>query len=90
MKTRMEHDLIGDKEIPNEVYYGVQTARAQENFHITGVLLSQFPTFIESLAKVKKATALANYNLGTLEENKKMQFVQLVTKLLQVHYMINS
>ncbi|AXX93468.1 aspartate ammonia-lyase [Malaciobacter molluscorum LMG 25693] len=71
MKTRMEHDLIGDKEIPNEVYYGVQTARAQENFHITGVLLSQFPTFIESLAKVKKATALANYNLGTLEENKK-------------------
>lgn len=67
----MEHDLIGDKEISNECYYGVQTARAAENFHITGVTLSSFPTFIISLAKVKKAAALANYELGLLAENKK-------------------
>ena len=71
MSTRMEHDLIGDKEISNECYYGVQTARAAENFHITGVTLSSFPTFIISLAKVKKAAALANYELGLLAENKK-------------------
>ena len=71
MSTRMEHDLIGDKEISNECYYGVQTARASENFHITGVTLSSFPTFIISLAKVKKAAALANYELGLLAENKK-------------------
>ncbi|AXH10788.1 aspartate ammonia-lyase [Malaciobacter halophilus] len=71
MTKRMEHDLIGDREIDNELYYGVQTARAQENFHITGVTLSQFPTFITSLAKVKKACALANYNLNLLEEHKK-------------------
>ncbi|QKF80898.1 aspartate ammonia-lyase [Halarcobacter ebronensis] len=71
MTVRMEHDLIGDREIPNEVYYGVQTLRAKENFNITGVTLSQFPTFITSIAKVKKACALANNELGLLEENKK-------------------
>ena len=53
MRTRIEHDLIGDKEISNECYYGVQTARAMENFHITGVTLGSFPTFLESIAKVK-------------------------------------
>lgn len=71
MTKRMEHDLIGDREIPNEAYYGVQTLRAKENFNITGVTLSQFPTFIISIAKVKKACALANHELGLLEENKK-------------------
>lgn len=71
MSTRMEHDLIGDKEISNECYYGVQTARAAENFHITGITLSSFPTFIVSLAKVKKAAALANFELGLLAEAKK-------------------
>ena len=44
-------DLIGDKEIAGHAYYGVQTARAQENFHITGVTLSNFSTFITSLAE---------------------------------------
>lgn len=71
MTKRMEHDLIGDREIPNEAYYGVQTLRAKENFNITGITLSQFPTFIISIAKVKKACALANHELGLLEENKK-------------------
>jgi len=71
MSKRIEHDLLGDKEIPSEVYYGIQTARAAENFDITGVLLSGFPTFIASLAKVKKSVALANYDLELLEENKK-------------------
>ena len=71
MTLRMEHDLIGDREIPNDVYYGVQSSRAKDNFNITGITLSQFPTFITSLAKVKKAVALANYELGLLEEKKK-------------------
>jgi aspartate ammonia-lyase len=71
MSTRMEHDLIGDKEISNECYYGVQTARAAENFHITGITLAKFPTFITSLAKVKKAAALANYELGLLSRKQK-------------------
>jgi len=71
MTKRMEHDLIGDREIPEGAYYGVQTLRAKENFNITGIKLSQFPTFITSLVKVKKSCALANHELGLLEENKK-------------------
>lgn len=71
MSFRIEHDLIGDKEIPNNCYYGVQTARAQENFHITGITLEKFPAFIVALAQVKKAAALANCELGILSEEKK-------------------
>ena len=71
MTFRVEHDLIGEKQIPGDCYYGVQTARGKDNFHITGVTLSGFPTFIRSLAKVKKACALANYDLGLLPEPKK-------------------
>ncbi len=71
MTQRMEHDLIGDREIPKDAYYGVQSLRAKENFNITGVSLSMFPTFITSLAKVKKAVALANYDLELLAEAKK-------------------
>jgi aspartate ammonia-lyase len=71
MTMRVEHDLIGEKQIPINAYYGVQTARAQENFHITGVTLAGFSTFISALAKVKKAAALANFELELLEEHKK-------------------
>lgn len=58
MTQRIEHDLIGDREIPSNVYYGVQSLRAKENFGITGITLSQFPTFIASLSKVKKKLLL--------------------------------
>ncbi len=86
MSTRIEHDLIGDKEISNECYYGVQTARAAENFHITGVTLSGFPTFIISLAKVKKAAALANYELGLLAENKKNAICEASDEIIAGKY----
>ncbi|MDD3343076.1 MAG: aspartate ammonia-lyase, partial [Sulfurospirillaceae bacterium] len=86
MLTRVEHDLIGDKEISNECYYGVQTARAAENFHITGVTLSGFPTFIESLAKVKKAAALANYDLGLLNEKKKNAICDACDEIIAGRY----
>ena len=86
MSTRIEHDLIGDKEISNEYYYGVQTARAAENFHITGVKLGSFPTFIISLAKVKKAAALANYELGLLAENKKNAICEACDELIAGKY----
>lgn len=64
---RLEHDLIGERELSNDVYYGVQTLRAIENFHITGVTLKNFPILIKSLAQVKKAAALANYELKLLD-----------------------
>ena len=82
MTIRMEHDLIGEREIQSDVYYGVQSLRAKENFAITGVTLSQFPTFITSLAKVKKACALANYELELLSESKKDAICEACDELI--------
>ena len=65
-ETRLEHDLIGDKEVPKEVYYGVQTLRAMENFEISGSYLYDYPEFIYAFAEVKEAAALANKDLGIL------------------------
>lgn len=67
-RTRTEHDLLGDREVPHEYYYGVQTLRALENFNISGVTLNFYPVLIEALAMVKKAAALANYDLGLLSK----------------------
>lgn len=66
-RTRQEHDLLGERLVPYEAYYGVQTLRGMENFNISGVTLSFFPALIESLAMVKKAAALANRDLGLLD-----------------------
>ena len=59
---RIEHDLLGEKSIPDDAYYGVQSARAMENFHISGVPISQYPDLIRALAMVKLAAARANYD----------------------------
>src|SRR3954469_22953446 len=62
--TRIEHDLLGDLEVPADAYYGVQTARALENFRISGVELRLYPHFIKALAMVKLAAARANFETG--------------------------
>jgi len=67
-RTRSEHDLLGDRDVPHEYYYGVQTLRALENFNISGVTLNFYPLLIEALAMVKKAAALANCDLGLLSK----------------------
>ncbi len=59
--TRIEHDLLGDFAVPADAYYGVQTARALENFQISGVELRLYPNFIKGLAMVKLAAARANF-----------------------------
>jgi aspartate ammonia-lyase len=59
--TRIEHDLLGDFAVPADAYYGVQTARALENFKISGVELRLYPNFIKALAMVKLAAARANF-----------------------------
>ncbi len=64
---RLEHDLLGDRELLTDNYFGIQTLRAQENFHITGIPLGHFPNFVRALAMVKKAAALANRKLGDLD-----------------------
>ncbi|MEP6766110.1 MAG: lyase family protein, partial [Gemmatimonadaceae bacterium] len=66
-RTRTEHDLLGDREVPYEALYGVQTLRALENFPITGEPLREFPELIEAIACVKEAAALANHELKLLD-----------------------
>lgn len=68
-KTREEHDLLGYMQVPEEYYFGIQTMRAMENFHISRVKLSFFPEIIKALAEVKEAAALANCELGLLDPN---------------------
>ncbi len=68
MTTRLEHDFLGEREIENTKYYGVQTLRALENFSITGLTISREPLFIKAFAHVKKAAALANHNCGVLSK----------------------
>ena len=65
-KTRVEHDLLGERELPAASYYGVQTLRAMENFQITGIPISHYAEFIYSLAEIKKAAAITNQELGLL------------------------
>ncbi len=62
--VRIEHDLLGDLAVPADAYYGVQTARALENFHISGVQLRLYPDLIKALAMVKMAAARANHQCG--------------------------
>ena len=66
-KTRREHDLLGEMEIPVEYYFGIQTMRAADNFHISRVRLSFFPELIRALAEVKEGAARANRDLGLLD-----------------------
>jgi len=66
---RLEHDLLGERPVPAERYYGIQTLRALENYSITGIPISHYPNFIYSLACIKKAAALANLALGLLDES---------------------
>ena len=63
---RKEHDFLGELEVADDVYYGVQTTRAIENFKITGQHLD--PDFIKSIAEVKKTAALANMSTGRLDK----------------------
>lgn len=68
--SRIEHDFLGEKEISNDCYYGVQTLRAKENFDITGISIGSEPLFIKAFGFVKKAAALANRDLGILDAKK--------------------
>ncbi len=68
--VRIEHDLLGDRAVPDKVYYGVHTLRAFENFPITGTPISIYPDLVTALACVKQAAALANNELKLLDEGK--------------------
>jgi aspartate ammonia-lyase len=71
MKPRIEHDSLGEVEVPGDALYGAQTVRAVQNFPISGVPLSHYPTLLVALARVKQAAALANAALGKLSPAKR-------------------
>jgi aspartate ammonia-lyase len=79
---RLEHDSLGEREVPDQAYYGVQTLRAMENFPISGVYVTNFEHLIEGLAFVKKAAAMANHELGVLEEDKMRAICDACDELL--------
>ena len=66
--TRTEHDLLGAKEIPADAYYGVQTARALENFQLSGISINHYPGFVEAWAITKLAAARANTDVGAMKK----------------------
>lgn len=66
--TRVEHDLLGKREIPADALYGIQTLRGIENFSISNFTLNQYPLFINGLAYTKQAAAEANHELGLLTD----------------------
>ncbi|TLD81492.1 aspartate ammonia-lyase [Helicobacter sp. MIT 05-5293] len=86
MGKRVEHDFIGELEIDDSVYYGVQTFRALQNFNITGDKLSGYPSFIKAFAQVKKAACLANFELKLLDEKKKDAICKACDKLIAGEY----
>lgn len=85
-RTRPEHDLLGDREVPYEAYYGIQTLRAAENFNISGITLNFFPSIIEALAMVKAAAAEANFELGLLDKSIKDAIVLACRELQNGKY----
>src|SRR4051812_7751295 len=68
--VRVEHDLLGDRAVPDDAYYGIHTLRALENFPITGTGISIYPDLVTALACVKQAAAIANAELGLLDEQR--------------------
>lgn len=67
LTSRLEHDFLGERAIPANAYYGIQTLRALENFNITGIPLKSEPLFVQALGYVKKAAAMANRDMGVLD-----------------------
>ena len=63
-KVRIEEDLLGERAVPAEAYYGIHTLRAVENFQISDRTINQVPAFIKGMVKTKQAAALANGELG--------------------------
>lgn len=84
--VRVEHDLLGESKINGGVYYGIQTQRAIENFKASGVPLSNFPHFINSLALVKKACAYTNAELGYLSIEYRDAILQACDEIMSGHF----
>lgn len=82
MAVRIEHDLLGEREVPAQAYWGIHTLRARENFPISGLTIGNYPALIKALAQVKQAAARANTDLGQLEANKSKVILQACDELI--------
>src|SRR5579862_1347714 len=85
-KVRAEKDLLGQKEIPASAYYGVQTARALENFQISEITINHYPGFVEAWAIVKLAAAQANTDVGAMKPEKLAAIEKAAQAVLQGKY----
>ncbi|MGL5415921.1 MAG: aspartate ammonia-lyase [Clostridium sp.] len=85
MEYRIEKDSIGSKKVPNSAYYGVQSLRGCENFRISGMRLED--SFIKSLALVKKACSITNYNVGELDEKRMTAIVRACNRIMEGEFL---
>lgn len=83
---RIEKDLLGELEVPNTAYYGIQTQRACQNFDLSGIHINHFPELVKALAFVKLACAKTNNQLGQLSDDKARTIEQAVAKILDGHH----
>jgi aspartate ammonia-lyase len=83
VRHRSEHDLLGTRDVPVDVYYGIHTLRALENFAVTGTPIAQYSRLIQALAAVKQAAAGANLELGHLEPAKAGAIVAACEEILR-------
>lgn len=67
--TRIEEDLLGQRHVPADAYYGIHTLRAIENFNISSITISDVPEFVRGMVMTKKAAAIANKEIGVLESS---------------------
>jgi len=84
--VRIEHDLLGEKAVPAGAYYGVQTARALENFQISGQTLQDYPDLINGFALVKMAAAMANTDVGKMDADTRDAIVAAGRAILDGRY----
>jgi aspartate ammonia-lyase len=85
-KSRVEKDLLGQKEIPASAYYGVQTARVLENFQISDIAINHYPGFVEAWAIVKLAAAQANTDVGAMKPEKLAAIEKASQAVIQGQY----
>jgi aspartate ammonia-lyase len=84
--TRTEHDLLGEKQVPADAYYGVQTARALENFQLSGINMNHYPEFVEAFAIVKLAAARANTTAGAMKKDRLAAIEKACNEIIKGKY----
>lgn len=82
MKTRIEADLLGEMEIQQDLYYGIHTQRAIDNFQISNAKVGDYPFFIKGLVLTKKACAFANKEVGTIPSEKADMVIRACDEIL--------